>query len=556
MKTYKPKAIVSKYYMVLFTLPKWQILVFVFMVISILLVILLGEISIPLLVNSLLVTLFYKIYAELSEETIFYKWKRIVGLSLAILVYTVVFTIATGSSLIAVVSSTTLLIVVTLGLDGTAVSKYVLSTLPPMFTLGLSYSINFYSRQDVVIGVFTIFILVMVDALMYIYMSRRKILNYTFPELGTLFLQNWLDRRTNIEKAFDEIGEVQYVNPRLVELGDLVLVYTDVHYGPFSNIGSSTLPDVLIEVFRDVGVNNIISLHGLGSHDRNIVSSVYKDKFINELVKTYINSEKTELYYHGAFKLEHKKWNLLGIVFDKLSFIIVSRPGSGIDDLPYEIQLEFELKSRSMGLHDLIILDSHNWELTEKLDLNGLREALDMALDEIKKHKSRTPVKVRYRYQCFETIAPGLVNGYGCIACITGDNREEVCVIYLRGNNMKPGVRDLVLQKASILNTDLIEVITNDEHSETGTRSHIVYIPIHDSPELLETIENNCSLITRKPYSEVAWLYNCRMDLKLMGDSIDYIIKELSISVKETAILLFTYVFLTPFVIYAFLRIM
>lgn len=556
LKTYKPKAVVSKYYMILFTLPKWQILVSMFILISVLLVFLLGGDSIPLLINSFLVTVVYKIYAELCKETVFYKWKRIIGLSIAILVYTIIITVITGSGFIAIVSSSTLLIVITLGLDGTTMTKYVVSTLPPMFTLSISYFVNFYSRQDLILGVFIIFILIIVDILIYTFMSRRKIGKHTLPDLGTLFLQNWLDKRTSIEKAFEDIGEVQYVNPRLIDLGDLILVYTDVHYGPFSNIGSSTLPAVLLDVFRRLGVKNIISLHGLGSHDRNIVSSKYRDKFIDELVRTYINGGKSELYYRGAFKLEHKNWSLIGIVFDKLSFIIVSRPGKGIDDLPYEIRLEFELKSKSLSLHDLIVLDSHNWELTEDLDIDGLREILDMALHEIKKYMTRLPVKVKYKYECFETSAPGLVNGYGCITCITGDNREEACIIYLRGNNMKPGVRDLILEKARILNTAYIEVITNDEHSETGTRSHIVYIPIHDTPELLETIEKTTISLARKEYSEGAWLYNCRMDLKLMGSSINYIKKQLSSSVKETALLLLSYVFLTPIIVYFILGIL
>ncbi|MEM0224640.1 MAG: DUF2070 family protein [Desulfurococcaceae archaeon] len=549
MDIYRPKAIVSKYYTILFTLPNWQILAAILMATGLVVVLSMGKYALLILLNSLLVFVTLHVYSKIFKQSVFHKIKRLIGMSLAILVYTSIFSLLTNKVLVAIVSSVTMLAVVVMGLDGTSSLRITIPTAPPCITLLVAYFLGYYTIFQVVVGLLLVFALVFLDLLIYSFMSRRKIDHYSLPDLGTLFLRNWLDRRTDIEKAFDQIGEIQYVNPRIIELGDLALIYTDVHYGPFSNIGSSRLPIVLTDAFKKIGYRNILTLHGLGSHDRNIASSYYTSKYVEELVKSLVSNDGKRLLYKGAFSVKNSDWQLIGIVFDKLSFIVVSRPGKGIDDLPYGIQLEYELKARNRGLGDIVILDAHNWELQEEPDLDDLRKLLDITLGKIEEYQKREPVEVLYRYKCFESNAPGLVSGYGCIVCISGENREEACILYLRGNNMKPGARDSLLKAMKNIGTAYVEVITNDEHSETGTRAHIAYIPVHDSRDLVRDVENASMEIRNIKPLTGARIYNCRMNLKLMGNSVDLIKKQLSPSLRESSVLLLFYVFGTPLIL-------
>lgn len=549
VKIYKPKAVVSRYYFLLFSLPKWQILVSLLVLASIIQLLILGSNAIPIVLNGVLVAIVYSLYSRLSEKSVFYKFKRVVGLSLAVVIYSALYTFFIRDILIPLVSSSTLLIVVTLGLDGTSTGRYLVASSPVIATLVLLCVMGYLKTVDIFLGLSFIFLLIITDYLIYRFMSRRKVHSLSLPDIGTMFLQNWLDRRLTIEHAFEEMGEVKSVHPRVLQMGDLLLVYTDVHYGPFSNVGSSILPVVLQESLRKIGFSNVLTLHGLGSHDRNIVSSSHRASYVDKIIDLLINRERMALRYQGSFLARNNEWRVMGLVFDKISLLIVSRNKRGIDDLPYSIQEEYELKAKSIGLPDLVILDSHNWELDDKPNLNGLRALLDESLVKIKEISSRPGVDVLYKYQCFHTSAPGLVDGYGCIICITGEGREEACLVYLRGNNMKPGVRDYIVERAKHLGTELIEVITNDEHTETGTRSRIIYTPVHDSPELLETIEKVSRDLANRPYNRGAWLYNTRLDVKLMGDSIELLKKELPGSVKESAILLLTYVFASPIIL-------
>ena len=545
---YKPRTHIGKYYVILFSLPKWQYLTLSLLVISLLLLLTTGVTSYPLLINALLVFLYTRIYAVLHKETVFYKTKRSLGLALAVLVYSSLLLLFTKNAPLIITSSATLTIVVILGLDGAILLSYLPAILPQVTTLITMTLLDYIVLAALTKWLLVLVLIVLIDAAIYMYMSRRKLGNASLLDLGTLFLRNWLDKRTEIEEVFSKIGEDATINPRIIELGDLLIIYTDVHYGPFSNIGSSRLPGLLTEEFKRLG-KHVVALHGLGSHDRNIVSSAYIAKYRESILNEYLSGNKVKLLYHGGFCSDYYEWRLCGVIFDKLTLIFISRPYTGIDDVPYSIQLEYDLKARKLGLGELILVDSHNWELQKPLELDKLREALDNALNKIREIKQRSPVEILHRHVCFKTKAHGLIDGDMCILCIESVNRERFCLIYTRGNNMKPRVRDLILEYAKPLSTELIEAITNDEHSETGIRASITYIPLHESTEMLKAIqEKSLELSSTQPKRE-AWLYVLRFNTKLMGEAAIHLEELLESSIREAAALLLSYVFLTPLIL-------
>jgi len=542
---YKPRARVRKYYLVLFSLPKWQYLVLALLLLSITVLLTIGVSSYPLLLNALLVFLYMRLYALYYKETVFYKIKRSLGLALATLIYSSILLVLTRNTLLIITSTVTLTITVILGLDGTSLQRYLIAVLPQATTLIIMRFLNHITTRVFFTWLLVLVLLVLVDVIIYLYMSRRKLGEVPAPDIGTLFLRNWLDKRTEIEEVFERLGEEVTVNPRIIEFGDVLVVYTDVHYGPFSNIGSSKLPVILSENFKRLG-KKVLALHGLGSHDRNIVSATYTAKYREKLLSEYLSGDKRDLLYQGGFCSEYYEWRLCGIVFDKVSVIFISRPHAGIDDLPYDIQVEYEFKAKKLGLGELILVDSHNWELQKQLDLDVLRAALNNALKHVYEIKQRTPIPPLHRHICFKAKAQGLIDDDVCLLCIEGASRERFCLIYMRGNNMKPYVRDLLLKQAKPLGTDLVEVLTNDEHSETGIRASIIYIPVHESAELLRAIREKSEELIKITPKSGSFLYTLRDNVKLMGKVALYLEQLLEISIKETAILLLTYVFLTP----------
>lgn len=555
-KLYTPRTAVARYYLFLFSLPKWQFLAGALVVITILSTILLKTKSIPIILNSVLTLAVITSYRKINPHTVFWKTKRVVGLALAVAVYSTIYTVITGAPVIPVASSVTLLTVVILGLDGTSAYRYLIASTPPALTLVISNRLELVSHSEMLYGILLVVVFILLDVGIYLFMSRKRIGKLGLADLGTLFLRNWLDKKPDIEEFFEKTGETEVVRPRILEFPDFMIVYTDVHYGPFSNVGSSTLPEKIKRLFYSIRGKEVLPVHGLGSHDRNIVSNRYSDRYLEEFEKLYSSSSHEKLLYYGAFSCQYKSWRALGVVFNKVSLVFVSRPIKGIDDLPYRIQVKFEEKASKLGLGDLIIIDSHNWELVseEKAgELEILEEMIDRLISEIARiRESRKPVEVESRFASFSAKAPGLIAGEGHIFCIGGGGREEVCVVYLRGNNMKPGVRDKILERLTPLNTSLTEVITNDEHSETATRSHIIYVPVHESPDLLDNVERAVREISNKPKSVGAFYTAININTKIMGESAVHLEKVLKSSVREAGVLLPLYVFATPVVVRLF----
>lgn len=549
---YTPRTAVARYYVVLFSLPKWQYLTAGLLTLTVLSIIVLGTKSILIVLNASFTLITIALYRKVYRNTVFWKNKRVVGLALAVAVYTAIYTALIGDPVISVSSSTSLLTVVVLGLDGTSVFRYLLVSTPPLLTLSVSRILGLVNDASLVQGSILILVVVLIDVAIYLYMSRNKIGGKGLADIGTLFLRNWLDKKSDIEEFFETTGETKLIKPRILEFPEFLVVYTDVHYGPFSNIGSSRLPEEIQKLFSGLNGLRALPIHGLGSHDRNIVSNRYSELFLDELKRAYLTARREKILYHGAIVREHGNWRAVCLVFDKLAMVFLSRPIKGIDDLPYDIQAKFEEKARLLGLGDLVIVDSHNWELVneEKAgDIETLEEMLDKLLEDALKLRSvRPPVEVESKIITFNSSAPGLIAGEGHLFCIGAENREEVCIVYLRGNNMKPGVRDKILEKLASVNIVISEVITNDEHSETATRAHIIYVPIHESQDLLEKIKESAKALTCKHRSKGAYYLITDVTTKLMGESAIQLEKALKISVREASILLPLYVFATPLI--------
>jgi putative membrane protein len=550
-KLYRPKSFVSRYYQVLFTLPKWQFLAAAFLLVALAVIAVFGARSTPVIFSSVLTFAVLAAYRLAYRDTVFWKLKRVVGLSLAVLVYGAVFTVLTGDAMISAASSTTLIAITLLGLDGTSPARYIVVATPATAASLLLWLLGLIPPSGLIKGLLVVAILCIADAAIYLFMSRRRVCGYRLPDVGTLFLRNWLDKRTDIEEFFEKCSSEELVNPRVIELPGLLVVYTDVHYGPFSNVGSSRLPEIIQRSFEKLGVGKVLALHGLGSHDRNIASALHVEEYVRALKSAYTCARKEELLYHGAFLLERGEWRLLGLVFDKASLIFISRPGAGIDDLPYSLQEEYVLEARKAGLGDLVLVDSHNWELTseERVPVEALRGLAGEVVLKIAELRSRPPTEVLSKYVCFKARAQGLINGEGCVLCIGGKGRESVCLAYLRGNNMKPGVRDMIVEHLKEAGADYIEVVTNDEHSETATRASIVYVPVHESSELLNAVSTAAKRLAEMPWSSGGRYWSFKINVKLMGGAMLDLAKILKSSTRESAALLLFYALASPLIL-------
>lgn len=541
MSTYKPKTSVSKYYSILFTLPNPVLLI----VIGILFNIVLFFLDPAYMVYAeYYVALFAVLYVYTRiTDSVLRPVKRIAGLGLISEIYALI----TGlfDWRVGLVSAVAMNTIVILGIDGTCWWRYIVPMVPSLLVLLINSSLN---------SIFILFIafVIVLDAVFYLVMGIHKIKKYRSPDIGTMYLKNYLARRNDIEKMFEDLGEDSIVKPRLLISRDTAIIYTDLHYGPFSNIGSSMLPTLITEKLRHV-FEKIIVLHGMGSHDRNLVSYNRAIAYVEKLYECLKKCTRSNQYYYGSFRLKGRDgWDILGIVFSDISLLFISRD-KGIDDLPYSLQLDYSSRAEKLGLGDLLLIDCHNHELeTEDMDIDALKELLDKSLDKIKELKEKHhPHEVWMKAYTIKTNTPGVIGGRLTAFQIISGN-DTVTIIYIPGNNMQPGLREKIKTIAKTKHgiKGGIEVLTNDEHAETGTRSFATYIPVLDTEELLTDVETLINkLVSEKPYSGLTYA-TTYIRTRIMGKSAKELLELLKKSFPLSATLIISYIVIVPLLLY------
>jgi len=197
---YKPRTVASRYYTVLFSLPKWQVLTAILLAIGVLVVLFMGSRAIPLILNTVFVHLVLYAYSLVNNSTVFYKAKRRIGLALAILVYTAVYTVLTRDPWIPIISSTTMLVVVILGLDGTSRPRYIVAVAPPLLTLLSSWILGYYNYLKLLVGTIVVLTLAFIDMAIYAFMARRKSMDIHYQTWAQCFFKTGLIEKQVLKK--------------------------------------------------------------------------------------------------------------------------------------------------------------------------------------------------------------------------------------------------------------------------------------------------------------------------------------------------------------------
>ena len=542
MEKYKPESSVSKYYSILFSLPRDRTIVVVYFIIELLYITayLLTR-SPSLLVStlySLLLLITLLVYSNLTKS-VFKRLRRSIGLALFVQI---------SSSLagfidpiIGLILGESLAVLAVLGIDGTSIPRYLVPLIPGLVVICISYTCS--SAYMI-----TLLIPILLDYLNYIIMSMDRINGVKSPDLGSLFLQNFLEKTLDIEKYFIKLSEPRTVKPRLLKSCSSALIYTDIHYGPFSNVGSSELPS-MIRSLAGKTVSDVIILHGAGSHDRNIpvrrLARNYASKIIGELVSV---ENWASLKYSGWLRIKGGDgWDLVIHKFDKLFLILVSR-NKGIDDLPYELQEYVEAKASEYGL-DAILVDCHNHEKEAEMDTESLKVLLGEAIANLSRSRAEY-TNPKIRSITLKAKAPGLINNEVTLIEISNEGKPFY-IIYMPGNNMAPGGRHRVkeyLSDKTGLSPDHFEVLTNDEHRETGIRAGEPYLPVHVTDELLQTIGKGLEVLSREKYCEELHYKKFEYETRLMNHYAWKLLDSLKRGFVKNTILIILYLALSPII--------
>ncbi len=265
-----------------------------------------------------------------------------------------------------------------------------------------------------------------------------------------------------------------FIRYRKIASGEeLFVIISNIHPGPFLNVGSSNLPYLVNNWFRNNTDCEAIMLHGTCTHSENLPSSSEVNNLIIRLNQVRLNIPLKR--FRGAVLRKHQAdltytWQII----NNHVFLFVTKSPKSMDDFHIDVGLLYRELMRSKGLDGLII-DSHN-SLKEPSAMPLIKledEEAKQVISETKKFLSAfseiefsTQLRIGWaNVKCDSiTVEDGL--GPGGIWAIYHDyaNNELLLVIF-DSNNLGTMVRDRIIEElARDGYGGRIEVLTTDTH--------------------------------------------------------------------------------------------
>ncbi len=297
----------------------------------------------------------------------------------------------------------------------------------------------------------------------------------------------------------------------------IAFIVPGVHFGPFGRIGSALLPYQLDLMLERCGVKSFV-LHGVGSHELNIASSTQSAEFAKK-VRNYIlnRSAWIEVELYKPFRVVDGGRDAFVIPTSKNSFIAISSPIIGGDDLPRELQSVADRIARMYGIEGATIIDCHNLE-GEKID------SVEPFIPIIVKALSTSTTKCKeFKVGYGEDLVHGKVRGLCsnrvkvfALEC----NGSKYGLVYLYGNNARIGVREALRRQLIKLGFSDAEVVTADDHLCAALTFDAPYFPVELNENLIRTVESAARKALASLRPARAWFLEIPIETKIMGDCV------------------------------------
>ena len=350
-----------------------------------------------------------------------------------------------------------------------------------------------------------------VEALLWIMGRWREVDKIKLLPLFRAFILSWAEGMSRpLEEEISILGQEMDLSVKTLILkgeggapiGAFVVPY--IHPGPFGNVGSSALPEVLA---RSIGASlgcEVLVAHGISTHRLDLTRSVDNTRIAEQVLGGIPRSPVVK----EASPLALVERGGVGVtcqVIGDVALITVTLAPLSYDDLPEMILDEIQEAASSMGLR-AIVVDSHNSiDLLKGLDdyeepriIDAAKEALERA-DALPRRSFEAAVARRVPWEW------GLDEGMGPMGFSVMAMRVEGGGIYARvvvdGNNMVTGLRERLIWALKAVGFDGAEVMTSDIHTVNGIgATRTGYSPIGERMEwgriveyILETAEEAAS---------------------------------------------------------------
>ena len=301
------------------------------------------------------------------------------------------------------------------------------------------------------------------------------------------FLQHWLrSDPEQLENRLGTLGTQGVIEGSILgfygakgPVGSVVV--SNFHPGPYRDLGSGGLPSRL-KASLERSKGGVVQVpHGISNHQLNIVSQKDVERVIEEVAAEY----PVESGVRGSSAMIRSavdEAKASGQVFGDVAFLTLTLAPAEMEDLPSEVARDIEEEAQKRGL-SAIVADAHN-SLSNQTSITPeqgrkLVEASVKVLDQLALAR-RSPFRVGSaadpleEFRLEDGIGPG-----GLSSLVVQNGSQVVAYLTIDGNNMKTGVREIILQDLETIGVSDGEIMTTDTHQVTGlVRSSLGYYPV------------------------------------------------------------------------------
>ncbi len=328
-----------------------------------------------------------------------------------------------------------------------------------------------------------------VEALLWVIGLWREVEGIRLLPLFRAFILSWAEGMSGpLEEEISTLGQERdlAVDTLIIEgtggesIGAFMVPY--IHPGPFGNVGSSALPEVLARIAGASLGCEVLVAHGVSTHrldlTRSVNNALIAEQVLGSIPRSPVVNESSPLVW-----VERGGVGVTCQVIGDVALITITLAPLSYDDLPERVFDEIQEAASSMGLR-AIVVDSHNSiDLVKGLDdydetriIEVAREALERA-DASPRWPFEAAVARRIPWEW------GLDEGMGPMGFSVLAMRVEGGGVYARvvvdGNNMVTGLRARLIGALEAVGFDGAEVMTSDIHTVNGLgATRVGYSPV------------------------------------------------------------------------------
>ena len=296
------------------------------------------------------------------------------------------------------------------------------------------------------------------------------------------FLEAWAAEKPDLfERLIEERSEEAQIKTYLLAFStnynNPAIVVSDVHPGPFANVGSSNIPFEMQQRLSDKFAPLI--LHSFSSHDLNLPSKKYVDLLLESL--NHLKSINSSGVCTEFLTETYGKAIVNGIAFDETALLTITLAPEGMEDFPSEVSEKIRADAAKLGFNNLIIVDAHNsqGETNSASELNDIVEASKRLLQKLR-DSPKYPFKVGFSHSSELNLTFKQDVGAGGIGVLLFEVAgKRFLLVGADANNAVRGLRDRLVNGVKIDGVKVVELCTSDTHSASGkARSPIGYSPL------------------------------------------------------------------------------